>query len=66
VGFPVTLKSFIVCLCISEPSNFTMLNMAVKVGELEFRLLKFHVPGREYPDSFPIQHTDCVYQLHNK
>src|SRR5919202_1466205 len=48
-GFPLSLKSFIVCLCIPEPSNFTMLNVEVKVGELEFRLLEFHVP-----DSFHI------------
>jgi hypothetical protein len=50
LDFPATLKSaevmvaVTVCLCLDEPSSFIIPNEALKVGDLELRFIKFHVP----------------------
>src|ERR671931_2054777 len=44
VGLPVILKSVIVCLCAALPFNINILNVALNVGELVFKLLKSHIP----------------------
>jgi hypothetical protein len=44
VGLPVILKSVIVCICGEVPLNITILNVALKVGELELIFLNSHAP----------------------
>jgi hypothetical protein len=39
VGLPVILKSAIVCICGEVPLNITILNLALKAGELELIFL---------------------------
>src|SRR5215469_3938048 len=45
VGLPVILKSVIVCLWGAVPSSITMLNVALKVGELEAIFFNSHSPA---------------------
>src|SRR5919197_2821345 len=44
VGLPFILKSVILCLCAALPFNINILNVALNVGELEFKLLKSNTP----------------------
>jgi len=44
VGLPVILKSVIACICGEVPLNITILNVALKVGELELIFLNSHAP----------------------
>jgi len=44
VGPPVILKSVIVCICGEVPLNITILNVALKAGELELIFLNSHAP----------------------
>jgi hypothetical protein len=44
VGLPVILKSVIECICGEVPLNITILNVALKVGELELIFLNSHAP----------------------
>ena len=44
VGLLLILKSVIVCICGEVPLNITILNVALKAGELELIFLNSHAP----------------------